>query len=289
MNAKLIDQKRDSRIYRITVSSTRVVITAMFTLGVIAIIASIYSVSSILVFIGLGLLFWGAILLYIKPEEYPKKALLEATLSPSLTTLYEMIQKFAYKGKPTYLPPKYFAHPGTTKIYIAKRKDAGLPTPEEIQKYENQPLARTAQGLLLMPPGIQVSRLLEKSLRTSFIAIDFETLQLKLPKLFVENREIAENLEIQAEDNKASNRTDGTASPLWMKNKIHVRITKPFYGNLFKEISGPQQSNALIGCPISSAIAIAIAKTTCKPVRIIDLKNSKDGNVLEASYEIIEG
>jgi hypothetical protein len=262
----------------------------MLTLGVAAILTSIAYTSSVLAFIGLGLAFWGAILLYIRPEEYTKKVLLEAVLSPSLTTLNEMIQEFAYKGDATYLPPKYFAHPGTTKIYVSKRKDASLPAPEEIQKYENQPVARTTQGLLLTPPGTQMSRLLEKSLGTSFIVMDLESLQRKLPKHFIENLEIAENLEIQVENNKTGKKTDGTTSPLPMKNtSIHAKITKPIYEIIFKQTEDSQQSNALIGCPISSAIAIAIAKAAGKPVRITDLKSSEDGNILEASYEIIEG
>ena len=277
-------------MHRARISLIHAAITAMLTLGVTAILTSIAYTSSILAFIGLGLIFWGAILLYIKPEEYTKKVLLEAALSPSLTTLNEMIQEFAYKGDATYLPPKYFTHPGTTKIYVPKRKDASLPTPEEIQKYENQPVARTTQGLLLTPPGIQMSRLLEKSLGKSFIVMDLESLQRKLPKHFIENLEIAENLEIQVENNKTGKKTDGTTSPLPMKNTtIHAKITKPIYEIKFKQTEESQQSNALIGCPISSAIAIAITKAAGKPVRITDLKSSDDGNILEASYEIIEG
>jgi hypothetical protein len=277
-------------MHRARISLIHAAITAMLTLGVTAILTSIAYTSSVLAFIGLGLAFWGAILLYIRPEEYTKKVLLEAVLSPSLTTLNEMIQEFAYKGDATYLPPKYFTHPGTTKIYVSKRKDASLPTPEEIQKYENQPVARTTQGLLLTPPGTQMSRLLEKSLGTSFIVMNLENLQRKLPKHFIENLEIAENLEIQAENNKTGKKTDGTKSPLPMKNTtIHAKITKPIYEIIFKQTEDSQQSNALIGCPISSAIAIAIAKAAGKPVRITDLKNSEDGNILEASYEIIEG
>ena len=277
-------------MHHVRISLIHAAITAMLTLGVTAILTSIAYTSSILAFIGLGLVFWGAILLYIKPEEYTKKVLLEAALSPSLTTLNEMIQEFAYKGDATYLPPKYFTHPGTTKIYVPKRKDASLPTPEETQKYENQPVARTTQGLLLTPPGTEMSRLLEKSLGTSFIVMNLENLQRKLPKHFIENLEIAENLEIQVENNKTGKKTDGTTSPLPMKNTtIHAKITKPIYEIIFKQTEDSQQSNVLIGCPISSAIAIAITKAAGKPVRITDLKSSEDGNTLEASYEIIEG
>jgi hypothetical protein len=249
----------------------------MLTMGTIALVVSAISMSTILAFIGLGLVFWGAILLYIRPEEYTKRGFLEAALSPSLTTLNQMIQVFSYEGDVTYLPPKYFADPETTKIYISKHKNTSLPTPEQTKKYENQPVARTTQGMLLTPPGVQLSRLLEKSLGTTFIRIDLKDLQQSLPRLFIESLEIAENLEIRAED-------DITKSTI-----IHAKITKPFYADTFKEAEEPSRLIGSIGDPICSAIAIAITKATSKPVRIKDNKRSEDGNIIEASYEIIEG
>jgi hypothetical protein len=80
----------------------------MLLLGTASLAASIGYNSSILAFIGLGLAFWGAVLLYIRPEEYTKKTLLEAALSSSLVTLDQMIKELGYTGDATYLPPKYF-------------------------------------------------------------------------------------------------------------------------------------------------------------------------------------
>jgi hypothetical protein len=248
----------------------------MLTLGTIALVASTISTSTILAFIGLGLVFWGVILIYIRPEGYTKKVLLEAALSPSLTTLNQMIQEFSYKGDVTYLPPKYFADPETTKIYISKHKDTSLPTPEQVQKYENQPVARTPRGMLLTPPGIQLSKLLEKSLGTSFIKIDLKNLQQNLPKLFIENLEIAENLEIRAEDDMTKSIT------------IHAKITKPFYADTFKEAEEPSQLTGLIGGPICSAIACALAKATGKPITIDKEEQSQDGKTTRIQYHIVE-
>ena len=268
--------RRAPPVFTIKIRPIRLVTFFILALGLIALAISIVYASSILAFIGLGLTFWGAILLYIRPEEYTKKVLLEAALSPSLATLNQMIQEFSYKGDVTYLPPKYFADPETTKIYVSKHKDTSLPTPEQIQKYENQPVARTPQGMLLTPPGIQLSKLLEKSLGTTFIRTDLKNLQQNLPRLFIENLEIAENLEIRTEDNITKSTT------------IYAKITKPFYADTFKEAEEPSQLTASIGGPICSTIAIAITKATGKPIRITDTKSSEDGNTIEASYEIIE-
>jgi hypothetical protein len=272
---------------KISLASSAIV--TMLLLGTISLVASISYNSSTLAFIGLGLVFWGAILLYIKPEEYARKTVLEAALSPALTTLNQMIQEFGYKGDATYLPPKYFANPETTKICISKYKYGSLPTPEQTQLYEDQPVARTKQGLLLTPLGIQLSRLLEKSLGKSFIQADLESLQQNLPRLFIEDLEIAENLEIQSQNDTTEKKGDDPAFVIQVKKTtIVAKTTKPTYGTIFKEAEEPSQRAGLIGDPICSAIAIALTKATGKLVRIADIKSSEDGNTIEATYEIIE-
>ena len=274
---------------RTRISLTASAIVTMLVLGTISLVASIIYNSSILAFIGFGLCFWGVLLLYITPEEFTRKILQEVSLSPALTTLNLMIQELRYKGDPTYLPPRYFANPETTKIYVSKRKNGNLPTPEQIQEYKDQPVARTTQGMLFTPPGIQLSQLMEKSLGKSFIRTNLKGLQQNLPKLFIENLEIAENLEMQVEDEVTRRKEDLHTSQTQTNNTIiHVRITKPFYAGISQEAEIPPPPGALVGDPISSAIAIALTKATSKPIRITNIKNSEDGNVLEATYEIIE-
>jgi len=264
-------------------------IVTMLPLGAISLVASIRYNSSTLAFIGLGLVFWGAVLLYIRPEEQTKKALLEAALLPSLATLNRMIQELGYTGDATYLPPKYFTNPETAKMYIPKKKNATLPTPEQTQPYEDQPLARTTGGLLLTPPGVQLSKLLEKSLGKSFIQTDLENLRQNLPRLFIDDLEIAQNLEIQAQNDTIGKKEDDQAFANHLESKtINAILTKPIYRTLFTETEDPQQPTGLIGGPICSAIAIALTRATGKPVRIKAVKSSEDGNAIEATYEIVE-
>jgi signal recognition particle subunit SEC65 len=278
------------------INSTSLAITIMLLLGAVSLIVSIGYNSSVLAFIGLGLVFWGAILFYVRPEEYTKRVIMEAVLSPSLTALCQMIRELGYKGDPTYLPPKYFADPETTKIYISKYKRRKLPTPEQAHLYETWPLTRATLVMLITPPGIELSRLLEKSLGTSFVETDLKDLEQNLPKLFIENLEIAENLELQAESDVAQRKEDDSVSPNGMKREdaamestmVHAKITKPVYRITFKVAEESSQTADLIGDPICSAIAIAITKATGKPVRITDTKRSEDGSTLEANYKILE-
>jgi hypothetical protein len=82
--------------------------------GVAALILSIIYASSILTFIGLGLLFWGALTLYITTEKYVKEILLNSTLLPRLANMDKILTELGYQGKAVYLPPKYLKDPETS-------------------------------------------------------------------------------------------------------------------------------------------------------------------------------
>jgi len=277
-------------MYQVKIGLIHIVITTMLTLGAIAILASIIYTSSILAFIGLGLIFWGAILTYVKPEEHIKKTILEAALSPSHSTLHQVIQELAYRGNATYLPPKYFKNPETTRIYIPKLKgDTTLPTPEQIQEHEHKLFAQNPQGITIAPPGLQLSKLVEKSLGTSFIQTDLNYLQQNLPKPLIEELEVAENIEIQVQEEKTGKKTNVEQTTSQPKSiTVNVKITNSIYANLYRETETPTQSLTSIGCPICSAIAIALTKASGKPVKIKQIQSSEDDNTTEATYEIAE-
>jgi hypothetical protein len=257
------------------ISLTKAISWMLLSAGAVALSISIIYTSSILALIGLGLFFWGAVLTYIKTEEYIKKTLLDATALPSLETLNQILQELNYKGKAVYLPPKYFEDPESSKIYIAKQENSDLPTPEQIQKYENRLLARNTQsvsGIILTPPGIELTKLFEKTLETSFTKVDLGYLQQKMPKLFIEDLEIAENLQVEKAEH----------------DKIQVKIINPIYKDLCKKASEFSHICGSIGCPICSAIACAIAKASGKLVTIEKTEYTEDGRIIEIEYKITE-
>jgi len=257
------------------ISLTQVTSWSMLGIGAVALLFSIVYVSSILAFIGLGLVFWGALLLYIKNPEYIREDLLETSVYPPLETINQIIRELAYKGNAVYLPPKYFETPGNTKIYISKQENVDLPTPEQIQKHENQVLIRDSQfipqGILLTPPGADLTKLFERKLEMEFTKADLEYLQQRMPKLFIEDLEIAQNFEME------------TAN-----NKVQVKLANTAYTNLFKDIMKPSNDKHILGYPIASAIACALAKATGKPIVIENQRTSNDNKDIEIEYRILE-
>ncbi len=262
-------EKRHAQKRKIAFTKAMGIIT--LCLGATAlIIATIYG-SQIPAFIGLGLTFWGIILIYIKTEEYVKKALLNAIALPSLVTLNQLMEELDYNGKAIYLPPKYLTDPESSKAYILKNMEEKIPTPEQIQAKEKALFHENVQGLLLTPPGSELSKLFEKILETSFTRTNLQYLQQNMPKLFIEDLEIAQNVEINAED-----------------SKIHVIIEKPAYINLTIETSNLSRLYTSLGCPMSSAIACALAKATGKPIIIENQQINKD-KAIGIIYRIMEG
>lgn len=281
--------KSDKTLVLHKISPTRLVSLFLLALGLIALAFSIIYTSSILAFIGLGLTFWGALTLYITTEKYVKQTLLDPTITPSLTNLNQILTELKYEGKPIYLPPKYLKDFETTKIYIPKNKNTNLPTPEEIQQQENKTFLKNPEAALIIPPGFSLSKLFEKTLGTTFTKVDLEHLQQSLPKIFIEDLEIAENLEIQTEPRKFAKKIDDSASVIQLKkDTIHVKITNSIYKDTCRQAKNLSYICGPIGCPICSAIACAIAKASGTPVTIEKTECAEDGKIIEAYYRIIE-
>ncbi len=220
--------------------------------GLIAFAFSTAYNSSTLALVGLGLLFWGITFTYIRSEEYAKKILLDTTASSQLVTLSQIIKELKYEGKPVYLPPQYFSNQETHKVYISEQQGFGLPTPEQTKEHENDFLMEKPPGVLLVPPGAELATLFEKTLHTSFTKVDLQYLQRRMPKLFIEDLEIAQSFKMETET-----------------NKIRITIANSVYKALDVGINGPSAIYSTLGSPISSALACALAMATRKPIVIV--------------------
>jgi hypothetical protein len=257
----------------------------LFLLGVAALIVSIIYTFSVLAFIGLGLTFWGAILAYIRSGQYVKANVLNATTNSASSALNETLAELNYDGKPVYLPPKYFNDPDEVKIFISKRKDTKLPLPEQIQTLNTQSSSMNSQGMLLTPPGAELANLFERKLGTKFIKTDLEYAMKKLPKLIVEDLEMATDLQI-ASDISSIDESNKTADyqPTETPERIHVKITDSVYEEANKGGEQKPRIQGNIGCPLASAIAYVIAKSTGKPTIIAEENTSNEGRTVKIEY-----
>ncbi|MEM2147130.1 MAG: hypothetical protein QXJ94_00800 [Candidatus Bathyarchaeia archaeon] len=243
----------------------------LFAFGITAIVISIICNSQISAFTGLGLTFWGVILTYIKKENIVNEPLLTSSVVSPLEIIDQIIQEMKYTAKAVYLPPKYFRNPETCKAYIPKYGVEILPTPEQIQKQENKLFINNTEGLLIQPPGAALVKLFESTLKTSFNKTDLIYVEQNLPKLFIEELEIAENMEIQ------------------IKNEIiYLKIESSIYKNLIKQVSTLAAVYNSLGCPLSSAIACVLAKASGKLLVIESQQISEDGAEITILFRFLK-
>jgi len=251
------------------IDPTKLICLVLFFVGAIALAFSIYYTSSILAFIGLGLTFWGALLLHVTPSKHVPLELLNATATSTLTNIEKIITDSNLNGKGIYLPPKYLKHFESSLIFIPSKAEQILPKPEEVE--EEKLYSKNPDGIFLTPPGLALSKLFEKELGTSFTKTDLNHLQEKLPKLFIEDMEIVEGIDIKTEN-----------------NTITIEITNHILKDICEEARKYQKLHESIGCPLCSALACALAKATGKPITIEREEQSQNGKTTKIRYCMLE-
>jgi len=241
-------------------------------LGFVALAASIFVPSNMnymLAFVGLGLTFWGALLLYIKPTRYVKASLLDSTAISNLIAIDQIIADLNYGGRGIYLPPRYLRELKGGTVYIPSEDALTIPPVEEVA--QERVFLKNPNGVCLTPSGLGLVNLYERELRTDFAKVDLDYLQNNLPKLFIEDLEMAEELEINPQN-----------------NLIHVKITGAVYQDLCREVRKLRNICNSFGCPLCSSIAIALTRATGKPIIMEKNEIGPDGKTIEVYYRILE-
>lgn len=238
-------------------------------LGLLALFLSIVYIFSTLAFIGLGLTFWGALLTYLRREKYVRAVLLDSTAISSLENLDKIIGELKYKGKGIHLPSEYFKDPKSELVYISKERGLRIPPVGGTSK---KVFSQKTQGMFITPPGLRLADYFEKEIRKDFVKADLKHLQNNLPKLFVKDLEIAEDLDIEIEN-----------------NTFRIKIKNSVYRDLCSKVREFPSICGSVGCPLSSAIACALARATGKPVVIAKDSSSADGKTIDIKYMMLEG
>ena len=248
----------------------------LLAIGALTLVGSVIQTSTVLAFIGLGLTFWGALFLFARPVKFVRGTLLDSTAISSYTTIDRITEDLKYKGKPIYVPPypkeaylpQYLKGLKEMTVFIPAKDIVAMPTIEEMAK--KQFLLKNPKGICIAPPGYGLVNLFEKELKTEFTQIDLDTLYNSLPTIIVKNLELATEIEINPE-----------------KDLIHVKIIDSVYKDLYSKEQDFKSIHS-IGCPLTSAIACALAKTTGKLVAIVKDTISPDSKTIEVWYQTLE-
>jgi hypothetical protein len=257
-------RKRRSRLLSALLS------VAFLAMGFVSIYLSIEYSITLLAFVGLGLTFWGGLLLYIRGEKYVKQNVLDNTLGSPLVALDQMITELGLKGKGIYLPPNYLKDFRSSRVYVPRKSSMELPPPEDFLNEAKSFFIDASKGLLFEPPGAALTELFEQALKTSFVGQDFKYLQRQIPKVLIEELEVAQDAKIATKDYSCI---------LTLENTV--------YSATCNKTSKLHNISGSIGCPICSAMACALAKTTGNPITIEREQVNEANNSIETEYRML--
>jgi hypothetical protein len=254
-----------SQALRIRKGSSTVICYAMLLIGTLSLGISIIESSTILAFIGLGISFWGALLLFIRPQHYVRTDLMDSTALSSLKTIDRVMLSLGYVEKGVYIPA---SNPEKAILFIPAEPFSRIPKANEI---EDQTFIRNPKGLAMVPPGLSLANLIEHELGAPLKKYNLRELGERLPKVLIENLEIAQDFEMHVEG-------DG----------VRFKFVDSIYSFFCNQLRSTTKVSCSMGCPICSAMACILAIATDKPVSFEEDKYSPDGKTLESSYRILE-
>lgn len=249
--------------------------TLLLIPGVLSLIFSVLRNAPVLAFIGLSLTFWGVLFFFVTPIRFVQSDLLGSTATSSYSTMDRIIKDLKYEGKGYYIPPypKGVYLPEHLKglkdmiVFISADTDTTMPSMEELA--ESRFLLKNPKGICVVPPGLNLLAQFEKELETDISKLQLGGLCENLPHLIRDNFKLAKEIQMDLQE-----------------KEVQLRV----YDSIYKKLYLGQEnlkSVHLLGCPLVSALACAIAKATGKIVIIDKDRISPDAETIEVWYNII--
>lgn len=252
---------------RIEQTNLSQILIFMLLIGVGLTIVSAFYVSSFLAILGVSIISWAILLLYVSPSKQVPLTLFNASHEGTADNIERLILELNLSESGIYLPPRNLKNTDYSLVFIPKTPQTPLPMPDELNQKQ---ISNQKTGVFVTPPGSALLRIFEQELGDSFIKTDLNQIQNKFPKLLTESLELAENVEIQIQD-----------------NTVEVEITGSILNEICKQTDSQPNTHKQIGCLLSSAIACALAKATAKPIIIQNEIRDQEKKTTHITYQIL--
>ena len=254
----------------------RITFVFLLVTGALALLSSILYESPTLAFIGLGLTFWGALFLFLGPARQIETNLLCNAAAPTYSTIDRIIKDFKYTGKAFYIPPypkgvyipEHLKSLKEAVVYVSAEENTDLPSNEEIA--QGKFLLENPKGILIPPPGLGILTDIEQKSNIDFTNMNIIQLCEIVPQIILEKYAIAKEIEMTIEESEITIKIKGSAY-------------KKLYAKEANLISIP-----LLGCPLASAVACALTKSSNKVVKITKHEVSPNDLAIQVTYQIMQ-
>jgi hypothetical protein len=247
-------------------SSSALIGYGLAGLGGLSLVLSVVFTSTVMAFIGLGLTFWGALLLFIRPRHYVRSDLMDSTALSSLAAIDRVITSLGYTQKGVYIP---VSNPQKAVVFIPSQPLKNMPKMEQV---EGQTFVKDPDGIAMVPPGLSLANLFERELGVKFSEWSLQEMQERLPKLLVEDLEMVQECTIKV---------DG--------DHVSFRFVESVYSEFCSKLRSSTNVCSSLGCPMCSAMACVLAEVSHRPVEFDKDKYSTDRGTVESSYLLLPG
>jgi hypothetical protein len=223
----------------------------------------------ILTFIGLGLTLWGLLLFYIsQPRSIPRKVF--DVLSFSMVRSIDAIVDELYHGEGVV----HFYHAignGLAQGYIYFAHQPNGAVQNYVQLSSQKISQDDLNGTFIPSPSQGLLDLFERELNVDLAKIDFSFLERTLPDILVEELKLVDYFLIEGNDD----------------DTFAIRFSGEPSVHLCRLINERSKIGYRVGCPVCSVLALALSKTTGRPIRIRETITESDGSTIRTIYEKI--
>ncbi len=249
-----------------------------FVVGVLMLAFSVLYTWQVVAFIGLGFVLWGAIFSLAQPGKYVDSNLLDSTANTVYSTLDRMINDLKFNGHGYYIPsypqnaylPEYYKNLKDSIVFIADENFNGLPALEELAS--GKFISERDRGVFITSPGSGVLHQIENQLNIDFSTIPPAELCNILPRSMTEFFSLAKEMDLQVID----------------ESTVRLSMVGVLYASLYRLEDMPK-SVSLLGCPVISAVACALAKSSGKTVIISEQTFWPNGAGVEVVFNFVRG
>lgn len=238
-------------------------IMLMCTGGSSLVLSYLYS-SLLLTFIGLGLTLWGAIIYYVLPTRHVPEKIIAPMVLHMIRTLDDVLADIGYKGRTVFYYPKHENGPAQGHIFIPYDKTHAVQNDVEESTFHTD-----SEGISIVAPSQGLVELFERELRVNFADVDLYYIQENLPRLFVEDLKLVDDLLIESD-----------------KDVIRARIVGRSSAEICDSVNKLTKLGSSLGCPLCGALALVISKVTGEAVMIKE--NDVNNDVIETSYVTLD-
>ena len=278
------NQELRRKLQKARTSSHLAIAYYLVFIGGSALTVAIYLDNLRLVQVGLGVLIAGVIILAVRQTNHGRlidrrqmaTGPIKAAAISSMKALDRLLVGLDYRGKPVYLPPPTHQGEGSGSSDLSEARvfipaESGIRLPPETETAGGSLVIHNPEGLSLTPPGQALADLFEEELGVPFSSMDLDELGSRLPSLLMKELGLVKGFQLDQ-----------------LGNTIHVKIEGSALASLCGQIEEGTGICQTLGCPLTSAIAIILARTTHEPITIDAVETSEDYKIIEAWYGMLE-